>query len=87
MQYILSLLPDGSRTSTRLRSFKSTRNTTPTKPREGRFGCIGFVCNLKFSRLVFQLRAKTEKHCASYIVDKLTAARAEKLKNCCQFTN
>ena len=29
-------------------AFTLTRNTTPAKPREGRFGSIWFVCDLKF---------------------------------------
>ena len=44
------------------------------------------MCDLKISRLVFQIRAKSEKHCASYIVDELTADRTDKLENGCQFT-
>ena len=42
-----------------------TGNTTPTKPREGRFGYMRFVCDLiVISMLVFQIRAKTQTHCA-----------------------
>ena len=53
---------------------KKNRNTTPAKPREGRFGYKLFVC-FKISRLVFLISAETNTHCVSYnffIVDELT---------------
>ena len=48
---------------------KYTRSTTLAKSREGRFGYIWFVCNLKFQG---KSRPKSNTHCASYIVDELT---------------
>ena len=35
---------------------------------------------------MFQIRAETNTHCASYIVDELTADRTDKLDNGCQFS-
>ena len=40
----------------------------------------------KISRLMFQIRAKTNTHCASYIVDEVIADRTDKLENGCQFS-
>ena len=50
-----------------------TRNTTPAKPREGRFGYIWFVCNLKFQGWCSKSGPKSNIHFASYIVHELTA--------------
>ena len=50
-----------------------TRNTTPAKPRGGRFGYIWFVCNLKFQGWCSKSGPKSNTHCASYIVHELTA--------------
>ena len=54
-------------------SFYKTRNTTPAKPREGRFGYIWFVCDLKFQGWCSKSGPKSNTHSASYIVDELTA--------------
>ena len=50
-----------------------TRNTTPAKPQEGRFGYIWFVCKLKFQGWCSKSGPKSNTHCASYIVHELTA--------------
>ena len=63
-----------------------TRNTTPAKPRVGRFGYIWFVCDLKFQGWCSKLGPKRNTHCASYIVDELTADHTDKLEKDCQFS-
>ena len=50
-----------------------TRNTTPAKPREGRFGYIWFVCDLKFEGWCSKPGPKSNTHYVSYIVHELTA--------------
>ena len=45
----------------------------PAKPREGRFGYMWFVCNLKFHGWCSKLGPKSKTHCASYIVHERTA--------------
>ena len=63
-----------------------TRNTTPAKPREGRFRYTWFVCDLKFEGWCSKSGPKSNTHCASYIVLELTADHTDKLKNSCQFS-
>ena len=58
-----------------------TRNTTPAKPCEGRFGDIWFVCDLKFQAWCSKSVPKTNTHCASYIVHERTADHTDKLEN------
>ena len=55
------------------RNRNNTRNTTPAKPRESRFGYIWFVCDLKFQGWCSKSGSKSNTHCASYIVHQLTA--------------
>ena len=64
----------------------TTRNTTPAKPREGRFGYIWFVCDLKFLGWCSKSEPKSNRHCASYIVHEVTADHTDKLENGCQFS-
>ena len=67
--------------------FKSNyRNTTPAKAREGRFGYIWFVSDLKFQGLCSKSGPLSNTHCASYVVDELTADHTDKLENGCQFS-
>ena len=56
-----------------------TRNTTPAKPREGRFGYTWFVCDLKFEGWCYKSGRTSNTHCMSYIADELTADHTEKL--------
>ena len=46
---------------------------TPAKPREGRFGYIWFVCDLKFQGWCSKSEHKSNTYCASYIVHEITA--------------
>ena len=64
----------------------TTRNTTTAKPREDRFGYTWFVCDLKFQGWCSKSGPKSNTHCASYIVDELTADHTDKLENGRQFS-
>ena len=63
-----------------------TRNSTPAKPREGRFGYTWFVFDLKFQGWCSKSGPKSNNHCASYIVNELTADHTDKLENGSQFS-
>ena len=66
--------------------FVTTRNTTPARPCEGRFGYTWFVCDLKFQGWCSKSGPKSNTHRASYIADELTADHTDKLENGCQFS-
>ena len=57
-----------------LQQHELPRNTTPAKPREGRFGYIWFVCDLNFQGWCSKSMPKSNTHCACYIVDDVLTA-------------